>query len=173
MAQQLAGIAHETLFKVFLDVRKAYNSLDRGQCMDILREYSMVKNMACLINHHWDNLIFVPRVERFLGTAFVTGRGVIKGNLASSMIFNIMVNTVVIVVLEIVCGPHEARHGMGWATGERNLVFYADDGKITGRYHIWVQDVLTVTVVMLRRGGIDTNLKKDKGSGISPRLHLG
>ena len=89
------------------------------------------------------------------------------------MIFNIMVNTVVIVVLEIVCGPHEARHGMGWATGERNLVFYADDGKITGRYHIWVQDVLTVTVVMLRRGGIDTKLKKDKGSGISPRLHLG
>ena len=36
--QQLAGIVHEPLFQVFIDVMKAYNSLDRGRCMEILRE---------------------------------------------------------------------------------------------------------------------------------------
>ena len=33
LVQQLAGLSHETLFQVFLDVRKAYNSLNRGRCM--------------------------------------------------------------------------------------------------------------------------------------------
>ena len=49
------------------------------------------------------------------------------------MIFNIVVDEVVRAVLELVCGPHEAWHGMGWVAGERNLVFYADDGRIAGR----------------------------------------
>ena len=31
LAQQLSGIAHSPLFQVFLDVRKAYDSLDREQ----------------------------------------------------------------------------------------------------------------------------------------------
>ena len=55
MAQHLVGLAHEPLFQVFLDIRKAYNSLYRGQCMGILWRYGMVQNMACLISHHWDN----------------------------------------------------------------------------------------------------------------------
>ena len=41
LAQQLAGIAHEMLFKVFLDVQKAYGSLDRGLWMDIIQGYGM------------------------------------------------------------------------------------------------------------------------------------
>ena len=64
----------------------------------------------------------------------------------STMIFNIVVETVLRVTLEVVCIPQEARHGMGWAAGERNLIFYADDGRICVRDHIWVQDTLTVSV---------------------------
>ena len=30
IAQHLVGLAHETLFQVFLDVRKAYDVLNRG-----------------------------------------------------------------------------------------------------------------------------------------------
>ena len=41
LAHQLAGIAHEPLFQIFLDARKAYESLDMGWCMEILREYGM------------------------------------------------------------------------------------------------------------------------------------
>ena len=35
----------------------------------------------------------------------------------SPMIFKIAVDVVVIVVLEVVCGPLEARHRMGWVAG--------------------------------------------------------
>ena len=64
--------------------------------------------------------------------------------------------------MEVFCGPQEARHGVGWAAGERNLIFYADDGRIGGRDHIWVKDALTVSVVMFRRMGLDMNLDKTK-----------
>ena len=37
LAQQLEGIAHEPLFQVFLDVKKAYDYMDRRRCMEILR----------------------------------------------------------------------------------------------------------------------------------------
>ena len=37
LEQQLAGIANEPLFQVFLGVRKAYDLLDREQCLKRLR----------------------------------------------------------------------------------------------------------------------------------------
>ena len=53
---------------------------------------------------------------------FSTGRGVAQSIPAYPMIFNIIVDEVVKEVLEVVCGPQEARHGMVWAAGEQNLV---------------------------------------------------
>ena len=41
LEQELAGIVHETVFQVFIDVRKAFNSLDRGICMKIVCEYGL------------------------------------------------------------------------------------------------------------------------------------
>ena len=49
--QQLAGLAHETLFQVFIDVRKAYAPLDRGVCMDILKGYKLGPSMARLLGY--------------------------------------------------------------------------------------------------------------------------
>ena len=91
---------------------------------------------------------------------FGTGRGVTKGEPAYSMIFNIVVDLGVRAFLEVVCGPQEARHGMGWAAGECNLVFYADDG--------WVKNALTVTVAMFRRVVIETNLENTKALVCTP-----
>ena len=70
------------------------------------------------------------------------------------MIFNIVVDVMVKAVLEVVCGPQEARHGMSLAAGEQNLVFYVDDGMKVGRYHIWVQDALRVTVAIFKWVGM-------------------
>ena len=80
----------------------------------------------------------------------------------SPIIFNIVVDAVVWAVLYVVCGPHEAKHGLGWEAGERNVIFYADDDRIAGQDHEWVQDALSVTVAMFRRMGLDTNIEKSK-----------
>ena len=49
---------------------------------------------------------------------------------------------------------------MGWAAGERNLVFYVDDRWIELTDYIWVQDALTVTVAIFKRLGFETNTEK-------------
>ena len=36
LVQKLDRLAHNPLFQDFLDVRKVYDSLDRGQCLEIL-----------------------------------------------------------------------------------------------------------------------------------------
>ena len=75
LMQQFSGITHEPLFQILLDVRKAYGSLDRGRCMDILWGYEMGMKMARLLVHHWDNQQTVPKAVRFLRKAFGTGKG--------------------------------------------------------------------------------------------------
>ena len=72
-----------------------------------------------------------------------------QGDSVSPMILYIVVGAVVRAPLEVVCCPQEARHWMGWEVGERNLIFNADDCRIGGRYHIWIQDALEVSVLML------------------------
>ena len=76
--------------------------------------------------------------------------------------FNVVVELVVRAVLDLVCGPQEAKHGLGWAAGERNVIFYADDVRIAGRYHEWVQDALLVTVEMFRSMGLKKNINNSK-----------
>ena len=70
--------------------------------------------------------------------------------------------------LEVFCGPHEARHGMGWAEGDRNLIFYTDDRRIGGRDHIWVQDALTVSEGMFQKLGLEMNLDKTNALVCTP-----
>ena len=57
---------------------------------------------------------------------------------------------------------------MGWEEGERNLVFYADGGCISGRDHIGAQEALTETLAMCRRVGIETNLENNNALIYTP-----
>ena len=70
------------------------------------------------------------------------------------MIFNIVVDAVVQVVLYVVCRPQEYQHILGWEARERNLVFYTDNGRISG----WDHNALPLTVAMFCRMGLETNL---------------
>ena len=51
---------------------------------------------------------------------------------------------------------------MGWAVGEHKIVFYADNGRIKGRNHIWVQTKLTEVLQIFDRVGLLTNIGKIK-----------
>ena len=52
------------------------------------------------------------------------------------MTFNIVLDAVVWVVLDVVFRPQEDQHGMVWEAGERNLVFYVDYGRIAWGDHV-------------------------------------
>ena len=66
-------------------------------------------------------------------------------------LFNIIVDSVVRADLQEICGSQEAQLGFGWSTGEHNIFFYADDGRIAGQYPIWVQTSLMTLVRIFDR----------------------
>ena len=70
------------------------------------------------------------------------GRGIMQGDPESAMIINIVVDVVVKAVLDVVYGPQEAQNGLGWVAGERNLIFYTNNGRIAVQDHKWVQNAL-------------------------------
>ena len=53
LAQQLVGPEHYPLLKVFLDIRKEYDSLDRDQCIEVMIGYGMGPNLTCLLKSNW------------------------------------------------------------------------------------------------------------------------
>ena len=58
----MAGIAHKLLLQVFLDMRKSYDLLDRGVCLEILKEYGMETNLDQLLGHYYEKHRGVPMV---------------------------------------------------------------------------------------------------------------
>ena len=138
LEHQLYRFSHKPLFQVFLDAWKAYNSLDMGRCLEVLRGEGLGPNMARLVTSYWYQQRIVSKSGKFLGKYFWAGRGVTQGDPMSPMFFNIVVYAVVRAFLDVVCGTQEAQHVLGWLYGEKNLVFYANDGKIVGQDHKWV-----------------------------------
>ena len=148
LEKQHVRIFHEPLFQVFIDVRKAYDSVGRGICMEIIRGCGMGPKLQGLLQRYWDRKKVVPKAGKFFGYPFNTERVVTQGYPVSPMIFDIVMEAVVRAVLLEVCRPQEAQHGFGWVAGEHNICFYADYGRIAGRNLIWVQAALAAMVRM-------------------------
>ena len=68
--QKLAGIVHEPLFQVILDVLKAYYYLDRGIFIKILRGYGLGNNLQMLLQWYWDKQKVVPKARNCFGRPF-------------------------------------------------------------------------------------------------------
>ena len=103
-------------------------------------------------------------------------QGVTKGYPISSTIFNILANAVVWATFLEVCSPQEYHHGMGWAEGDQDIVFCADNGRIVGRNPIWVQGALTTLVWTFEKVVIYMNLGNTKAMSFTPGFvwrHLG
>ena len=75
LEQQLAGILHKQVFQVYIDVRKAYNSLDRGICMEIPREYGLGPRLQRLLQQYWDGQRLVTKSGRYYGRPSARGEG--------------------------------------------------------------------------------------------------
>ena len=102
LAQQLDGLAHNPIFQCFIDVRKAYNSLEMGRCLEVLRGYGMGPNLARLLKSYMVPQRIVPNTGKFPVKAFYMGRGLTQGDPATPTIFHTVVIAVVQAVLDVV-----------------------------------------------------------------------
>ena len=92
LEQKLAGILHKPLFQVFLDVRKAHNSLDQGRCTEILREYGLGLRLQQLLQRYWEGQRVVTKSGKYYRRPFSRGRGATQGEPVSPTLFNIIVD---------------------------------------------------------------------------------
>ena len=95
LLQQLVALREEVLYVIFLDLHKAYDTLDRSRCLEIVEGYGVVPKARRLLTSYWHRLNMVARAGGYYGTAFGEERVVTQGNPLSPTIFNVVVDVVV------------------------------------------------------------------------------
>jgi hypothetical protein len=73
LAQNLAHLEQRPFFGVFLDLKKAFDSMDRDRCLLLLEGYVAGPNMRRLICHFWENAQMVCRPSGKYGVPFKAG----------------------------------------------------------------------------------------------------
>ena len=56
LPQHVIDIREELLFKIFLDLHKAYDALEQNRFLDILAAYGVGPWDLCLLRRYWDQL---------------------------------------------------------------------------------------------------------------------
>ncbi len=95
VAQQLAHLEQEPFYGVFLDLKNAFNAMDRESCLLILEGYGMGPNIVWLISNFWQDATMVCHASGNYGGPFRAGQGVTQGGPLSAKLFNILVDAVV------------------------------------------------------------------------------
>ena len=155
----------EPLFMVFVDLKKAYYSLDRERAMLILEGYGVGANICRIISMMWQGDTLVPRQAGYYGKAFKAKRGVRVGDVMSPTVFNIVVDAVV----------RHWKHLHNPVEFEELALFYADDGMITGTDQARVQASLDAITSSFATVGLKMNSRKTKFmvmAGGRHRLHM-
>jgi hypothetical protein len=81
---------------IFLDLKKAYYSLDQDRTLSILKDYGVGDNILRFLKEVWGReVVLVSKQDGFFGKPFGVGRGVQCGDISSSIIFNIVVDAVI------------------------------------------------------------------------------
>ncbi len=113
LAQQLADCEQEAWYQIFLDLRKAYDAMDRGRCLEILVGYGVGPRLIRLLDHFWNEANLACCAGGYYRSVFSAGRGVTQGGPFSPCIFNMVVDAVVREWLRQTLGMEVARQGLG------------------------------------------------------------
>jgi hypothetical protein len=70
LLQQLAFLEQCPLYGVFLDLRKAYDAMDRDRCLKILEDNGVSAKTSRLIRHFWDKATLVCKASDCYGALF-------------------------------------------------------------------------------------------------------
>ena len=55
------ALREEVLYVIYLDLRKAYDALDRSRCLEILEGYGVGPKARILLTRYWHRLTMVAR----------------------------------------------------------------------------------------------------------------
>jgi Reverse transcriptase (RNA-dependent DNA polymerase) len=135
LVQELACNDQEPLFYIFLDLRKAYDTIDRSPALAIREGYGVGPNSIRLFRQFWEQQHIVARQSGYHGPAFNAKRGQTQGGVFSCIGFNIYMDAAVRhwLTLQVDDHGHTATHGMGQSIAQRLTLLYADDSLLGAR----------------------------------------
>ena len=169
LAQQLAYLRQTPLYGIFIDLRKAYDAMDRDRCLEIMEGYGVGPNMLGLIRTFWDEQQLVCRAARRYGEPFEASRGVTQGGPLSPKIFNIMVDAVVREwYSQLLYTNRDEATELSDAVAEGLelsillALLYADDAYIASTSKLQVQRSMDILTGLFDRVGLRTNTEKTK-----------
>ena len=134
LAQQLAHLEQSAFFGVFIDLKTAFDAMDRGRCLAILALHGVGPQMLGLIHNFWETATNVCRAKGNYDRPFKAGRGVTQGGPLSAKLFNIIVDAVVCEWMQLMRETLDDSDGqLAIRVKELFTKFYVDDGYIASR----------------------------------------
>ena len=79
LLQQIMDMLQEVLFDIFVDLHKAYDTLDRWCDLAVMKGYGVFPQVFCLLTRYWDRMTMAARVSGYYGDPFQGSRGVTQG----------------------------------------------------------------------------------------------
>jgi hypothetical protein len=173
LAQQLAHLEQTPFFGVFINLKKVFDTMDRGRCLAILALHRVGLRMRRLIRNFWDTAMNVCRAKGNYGRPFKAGRGVTQGGPLSAKLFNIIVNAVVREWLRLMRETLDDSGGhLSAQIKALFAIFYVDDGYLASRDAEFLLEAFDILVETFKRVGFATNTKKTQVMVCTPRKIL-
>jgi hypothetical protein len=163
LQMQLSHIRSVPLYQLFLDLSKAYDTLDQTRTLQLLQGYGIGERILHLLTNFWTGLKVVARQQGYHGEPFRSERGTTQGDIISPTIFNVVVDAV------IRTWHHKLEtHGIADMV---KAVFYADDGHFYSTNADALQLATDLIVELFECMGLQTNPTKTKIMICAPQPH--
>lgn len=152
LAMQRARREGRIYHQVFLDLSKAYDTLDRERMAEVMQAYGIGPRIMTLLESTWKDSGVVPKKAGRYGGVIRTDRGVKQGDIPSPTFFNL--------VIDAILHAEEESRAQDEAPTSLDTSFYADDGRIGGYDARAVQRSLDVFTNLFARMGLQMNASK-------------
>ena len=110
----MVTIQQVLLFRFYLDLRKAYNTLYLKICIDILKEYGTCRHIVKFLSSSFLKQNIIAKDSGYHGEPFTETRGVTQGDIISPTIFNVAIGVVVWYWISQLCGYNPTSNGIGY-----------------------------------------------------------
>jgi hypothetical protein len=171
LAQQLAHLQQVQFYGIFLDLKKAFDAMDRERCLLILEGYGAGPNMIRLIRTFWTNATMVCRASGNYGMPCCAGHGVTQGGPLSAKLFNILVDAVArewLRELREKCSEVVAEEELEHLMATFFAIFYVDDAYLASCDPDFLQLALDILVRLFAQVGLKTNVAKTQAMICTP-----